>query len=570
VADWVIREDGEDLSLATRRVRQYERRSPTGKPEVVRSYSAQRAWWIPHPDWLKGQQEWIAAGEAKWDARGAAARAEGEAGRGGEADREAGQVAGQPGRARDSADRTLARRPEHGYVRPDPDRHVRTRGTYKRPEDHPFFKKNKLSAANIIKGYDNSTLAERYQGMRWYEDAHRLAWALGGGDVMKGAAMLSAYSPQTGWPVNIFNAARHLADGKIEGKVMATKAMRRSAARIMAGEHPEDVLKSPKTNAFGRLIALGRDHPDDELGQVVVDRHAMSVAAGRRLMKDDVGGKGENATPIGSDPFYAYVADMYREAAYQISQREGEEISPHQLQAITWLQQQRLNAAEDAAQGKGKGQLTSMRNGWAAWEQYARDHGIRTELATTAAAPVPITAAEARGNSRPVDVEEFHSLAQEGRDMLAQMRAESSPVTGLVSNWASLKDQAWSEVQKSWGGVTIDAHSGEVLPQGADKFALTVKPPGIGSISVPEGATEKQFARAMDRALTQFRTLLEASSSYLGVFHDDDTGRIDIDPVTVVDTQEEAEKIGAYSHNIGGAYHFASGNGFWPPHIQGE
>ena len=174
--------------------------------------------------------------------------------------------------------------PEHGYLRPDPSRLHTEKGTYKKPEEHPFFKKNPLSADNVVKAFDNSTPAEKHQGMRWYEDGYRLAWALGGGDAAKGAAMLAAYSPQTGWPVNMFNAARHLAEGRVpEGKFMATGDMRRSAERIMAGEHPNDVLKTPKVNAFGLLLSLGADHPEDEHGRVVVDRHAMSVAAGKRL-----------------------------------------------------------------------------------------------------------------------------------------------------------------------------------------------------------------------------------------------------------------------------------------------
>jgi hypothetical protein len=44
-------------------------------------------------------------------------------------------------------------------------------------------------------------------------------------------------------------------------------------------------------------------------------------------------------------------------------------------------------------------------------------------------------------------------------------------------------------------------------------------------------------------------------------------GRIDIDPVTVLDTLQEVETIGAWTHAIGGAYGFASGDGFWPPHV---
>ena len=125
-------------------------------------------------------------------------------------------------------------------------------------------------------------------------------------------------------------------------------------------------------------------------------------------------------------------------------------------------------------------------------------------------------------------------------------------------------------MQQSWGGMTIDARTGEPLPQGADKFATTVKPPGIETMSIPEDATEAQFDKAMDEAFQRFEPLLERAGYHLGIFHDDATHRIDFDPVFVSDTQAQAEAVGAYTHGIGGSYHFASGDGFWPPHIQGQ
>jgi len=586
----------ERVELAVRQVRQYERRSPTGKPEVVHGYQAQRewwdrprTWWIPHPDWEKGQQEWITAGERGWEragkenwAKGEQAARAAERGEGGARGAPGAATARKASEASGSTERTAERAehggasprpnlPEHGYLRPDPARLHAERGTYKKPEDHPFFKKNPLSPDNITAAYDKATDAEKYQGMRWYEDMHRLAWALGGGDAAKGAGMLSALSPQTAWPINMFNAARMLAEGGVpEGKFMATGDMRKNALRILAGEHPNDVLKTPKTNAFGVLGALGADHPDDELGRVVVDRHAMSVAAGKRLLKEHVSGKGENASPIGNPKFYEHVADMYRNSARDVSERDGQEIAPHQMQAITWLVQQRLNTEADLAgrgAGSGKGLVTGIRNAWAKWGAYAREHGLRTELGTTALPPTPITAAEARGNSRPVSAAEFHDIATQGRDLLNKFEDSRSPITGLVSNWEGLRDQAWEAVQQSWGGVTIDAHTGDLVPDGADRFAVSVKPPGIGTISIPEGASEAEFNQAMDRALQQFGQLLEGDQYHLGIFHDDENHRIDIDPVLVVDTQAEAEAIGAYTHNIGGAYRFSDGNGYWPPHI---
>jgi hypothetical protein len=178
-----------------------------------------------------------------------------------------------------------------------------------------------------------------------------------------------------------------------------------------------------------------------------------------------------------------------------------------------------------------------------------------------------ITKDEARGNSRPVSPEEFNDLASRGKSMLDQMRNNKSPTTGLDQHWDSLKRSTYDEVRKSWGGATIDAHTGVPLLSDADRFALSVKPPGVAPVSVPETASREVFDDAMERARTTFRTLLEDQSSHLGVFHDDDNHRIDIDPVVVVDTPDEVEAIGAYTHAIGGAYHFKTGDGYFPPHI---
>ena len=43
--------------------------------------------------------------------------------------------------------------------------------------------------------------------------------------------------------------------------------------------------------------------------------------------------------------------------------------------------------------------------------------------------------------------------------------------------------------------------------------------------------------------------------------------RIDIDPVAIVDSVDQVERVGAYTRAIGGAYRFSDGNGYWPPHV---
>lgn len=182
----------------------------------------------------------------------------------------------------------------------------------------------------------------------------------------------------------------------------------------------------------------------------------------------------------------------------------------------------------------------------------------------------PITVMEARGDSRSVTHAEFQRLAAEGKTRLGAIQSDRQPNTGLDKNWTAIKARTYAEVQKSWGGATIDPRTGKDLPQGADKYAITVKPAGMDKLSVPENAGAAQFSKAMDAAKARYAGELAKGGSYLGVFHDDENNRIDIDPVTVVDSVHEVETIGAYTHAIGGAYHFKSGDGFWPPHVLGR
>jgi predicted ABC-type ATPase len=178
-----------------------------------------------------------------------------------------------------------------------------------------------------------------------------------------------------------------------------------------------------------------------------------------------------------------------------------------------------------------------------------------------------ITPDEARGNSRPVSAHEFQQLAQAGSKMVADMKRDSSQITGLEDHWDDLKDRSYKAAQQSWGGMTIDSHTGTPVESNADRYAMSVKPASFHSVSVPENATREEFGNAMDRAREAFRPVLERKGYHLGVFHDDENHRIDIDPVAVVDTPYQVEAIGAYAHSIGGAYHFKSGDGYFPPHV---
>jgi hypothetical protein len=174
-----------------------------------------------------------------------------------------------------------------------------------------------------------------------------------------------------------------------------------------------------------------------------------------------------------------------------------------------------------------------------------------------------ITADEARGNSRPVTRAEFDRIAAEGKRRYDAMKDAGSPPTWLDENFDAVTETAWQAVQNEWGGITVDTHTGRFVPDGVDQFALTVKDAGQDSVSIPLDADEQLFDAAMVEARRRFDAQLSRAQHHLGVFRD-------IDPVLVVDTLHEVETIGAYTHAIGGAYYFADGNGYWPPHVAGS
>jgi rubrerythrin len=244
--------------------------------------------------------------------------------------------------------------------------------------DHPFFRDHALHADKIVDAYHQTNDDEKHLGSRWYSDAHHVAGAIAGGNHALGAGLLSAYSPQTAWPINMFNAssaARGEPPGPGSG---AMGSQQKPALRMLAGEHHSKVLNGPKTRAFAKLIEHGDDTPEDKASgnhQVVVDRHALSVAAGRRLSKDE-GGK----FPASQSQHYEHVSHMYRDAAKTLSTHYGREIKPHEVQAATWLRQQRMNQAEDSAgaggggAGASKGRVKTFTNGQERWQQHHREH----------------------------------------------------------------------------------------------------------------------------------------------------------------------------------------------------
>lgn len=169
--------------------------------------------------------------------------------------------------------------------------------------------------------------------------------------------------------------------------------------------------------------------------------------------------------------------------------------------------------------------------------------------------------------SRPVTAAEFQQLASQGEKQYKALIANSAAITGLNQQWDSVKAHAFTQTRSAWGGVTVDAHTGVPVKGDANGYALTVKEPGMDTVHVDPAADQATFNKAMDAAKTKFGDILARQNHYLGVFRDEDTGRIDIDPVLIVGSHHKVETIGAYTHAVGGAYRFKDGLGYWPPHV---
>lgn len=236
---------------------------------------------------------------------------------------------------------------------------------------------NPVHHQHIIDHWNQSTPEEKHEGESWYADAHHLAKHIAndtGHDVHTVAGLISNYSPQTHWSTNMMTAAkvartRTALGGKGSG-IMASENQRNAAHRMLTGEHYDSVLGGPKTKAFAHLIEHGKN-ADASDPKVVVDRHALSVAAGSRASD-----AAYSASKLGTKKRYNEVSQAYHKAAQHISKQEGRPIEAHQVQAATWLTRQRLNQEHDRALSQTASSSSASRavSATKEWNKYAGEH----------------------------------------------------------------------------------------------------------------------------------------------------------------------------------------------------
>lgn len=187
------------------------------------------------------------------------------------------------------------------------------------------------AVSNIVRVFAEASDADRFAGIDWYPEARAIAVELDPECPERAAAVIAALSPMMPWQRNVLLAriayALHAADLIGDGTILPCLVNNgRKAARILAGEPADSVLKGDKVRAFWQTITSPSD-PD----KVVVDRHALDVSLG--ITTDDV----FRARYLSNKRNYAAVAALYREAAVIIAGVYGIAITPAQVQAVTWV-----------------------------------------------------------------------------------------------------------------------------------------------------------------------------------------------------------------------------------------
>jgi hypothetical protein len=156
-------------------------------------------------------------------------------------------------------------------------------------------------------------------GSVWYRRAQQIALEVSPESALRGAGVLACFSPRMPWPLTVRQTRAAFSYGTAAGHKPAlhTRAMVRSADRIIRWYPVLEVLKGDKTRAFAVAIATGGSE-----GIAVIDRHAHDIAMGHFDFDDTTRNIGKR--------LYRTLAGAYQEVADYY----GEPV--HETQAITW------------------------------------------------------------------------------------------------------------------------------------------------------------------------------------------------------------------------------------------
>jgi len=187
--------------------------------------------------------------------------------------------------------------------------------------------------------------ADLANGIEWYDRAKRLAHRLAnqyGCTFEQAVGVIAALSPNNRWTRNCIDAESMIQAWAVgvdpeAVKVCTYGAMRSKAAQILSLTSPDretiaGILNGRKITAFFLSIAGVHD-------AVCVDGHAYAVWVGQRITTTN--------TPSLGVKLYAEIARAYCLVAKRSVSLCGEQLTPAQVQAVTWVTYRRLIGLSD-------------------------------------------------------------------------------------------------------------------------------------------------------------------------------------------------------------------------------
>ena len=181
---------------------------------------------------------------------------------------------------------------------------------------------------NILNAFNNSTKANKEEGFGWYEMAYRHAEKMSqynGLPTFQNVGIIAALSPLSSWERNKETALLY-SQGQRKG--LHTNKMIEKCAKIKETNSFDavlEILNGDKIKSFAyNILKFGSFCP-----VTTIDRHAISVAYGRRISDKD--------RPTLTTKQYQFISDAYVDATKIIRKNTQVNILPQELQAITWV-----------------------------------------------------------------------------------------------------------------------------------------------------------------------------------------------------------------------------------------
>lgn len=198
------------------------------------------------------------------------------------------------------------------------------------------------SVEHVTAVFREATAEQVLTGSDWYKEAHSVAEGLSeryGVTLEVAAGVIAALSPMQSWGANKNLAERFLAAGGLDSGYLSSGLAK--ARAILEGLDPEVAFGTPtsrKTRAFYHSIVTS-----GITDSVCIDRHAYDIATDTRNT--------DATRPSLAGKRYDEVARVYIHAARVLSAEFGE-ISPAQVQAVTWVAWRQKFWAVGAFDGK--------------------------------------------------------------------------------------------------------------------------------------------------------------------------------------------------------------------------